>query len=313
MQERLVCTPLTKKTDHGEQNDPFCSPERVEDSYSEHKGPFRTSKGLHAFPYERALPLLVSFCPRRDRKTFVIPLFLSPPEQKDFRNQLINNSLLNKLLALWSDADGKGTILERIGEKGTWVGLCRERWPEKRSPGGVAPGASAPGASVPGVLVPGVLVPGPDEAMTAFCSTNIPGPTGPDKEEFAVKRPVPLPFSPAERNGLFLLRRSTAYWCIRQDQTNAVISIRASVSPLKPGRKAVEAFATGIDGAFDECEPEEIATEGCQSKGKRAHTDYGRRRQRKVCTAKDVTDYQILTRSAPPLFGRTTLHKRLIY
>jgi hypothetical protein len=38
---------------------------------------------------------------------------------------------------------------------------------------------------------------GPFEAMTALCSTNVPGPCGPDKEEFAVKRPVPLPFSTA--------------------------------------------------------------------------------------------------------------------
>ena len=217
------CSPKGSSDGHGEQIDLFCSPERVEDSYSEHKGPFRTPKGLHAFPYERALPLLVSFCPAWDRKTFVIPLFLSPPEQKDFRNQLINNSLLNKLLALWSDADGEGTILERIGGKGTWVGLCRERWPEKRSPGGVAPGASAPGASVPGVLVPGVLVPGvlgpgPDEAMRALCPTNVPGPCGPDKEEFAVKRPMPLPFSPAERNELFLPRRSTALLSVRPDR-----------------------------------------------------------------------------------------------
>ena len=43
----------------------------------------------------------------------------------------------------------------------------------------------------------GALAPGPDEAMTALCSTNVPGPRGPDKEEFAVKFPVPLPFSPA--------------------------------------------------------------------------------------------------------------------
>ena len=127
--------------------------------------------------------------------------------------------------------------------------------------------------------------------MTAFCPTNVPGPTGPDKEEFAVKRPVPLPFSPAERNELFLLRRSTAYWCIRQDQTNAVISIRVSVSPIEPRQKAVEAFATGLGGAFDGGEPEEIATEGCQNKGKRAHTDKCRRRQRDVYAAPDVADY----------------------
>ena len=37
----------------------------------------------------------------------------------------------------------------------------------------------------------------PFETMTAFCLTNVPGPCGPDKEEFAVKRPMPLPFSPA--------------------------------------------------------------------------------------------------------------------
>ena len=152
------CSPKGSSDGHGEQNDPFCSPERVEDSYSEHKGPFRTSKGLHAFPYEWALPLLVSFCPAWDRKTFVIPLFLSPPEQKDFRNQLINNSLLNNLLALWSDADGEGTILERIGGKGTgWAcagsggrrkgareALPREpRPPEPRSRGSWARGSWA--------------------------------------------------------------------------------------------------------------------------------------------------------------------------
>ena len=70
----------------------------------------------------------------------------------------------------------EGTIPERIGEKGTCVGLCRERWPWKK------------GRRVSC---------GPFKAMTALCSTNVPGPCGPDKEEFAVKRPVPLPFSPA--------------------------------------------------------------------------------------------------------------------
>ncbi len=224
-----------------------------------------------------------SFCPRRNRKTFVRLFFLSPLEQKDFRNQLINNSLLNKFFALCADADGEGTILERMGEKGTWAGQCRERWPEERSPGG--------GRCPRELRPPGGSGPGPDEAMTAFCPTNVPGPTGPDKEEFAVKRPVPLPFSPAERNELFLLRRSTAYWCIRQDQTNAVISIRVSVSPIEPGQKAVEAFATGLGGAFDGGEPEEIETEGCQNKGKRAHTDKCRRRQRNVYAAPDIADY----------------------
>ncbi len=37
----------------------------------------------------------------------------------------------------------------------------------------------------------------PPRAMTALCSTNVPGPCGPDKEEFAVKLPMPLPISPA--------------------------------------------------------------------------------------------------------------------
>ncbi len=71
----------------------------------------------------------------------------------------------------------------------------------KRDVGGPVQGAVAGGKGTgPG--------PRPCEAMTALCSTIVPGPCGPDKEEFAVKRPLPLPFSTAERNELFLLRQS---------------------------------------------------------------------------------------------------------
>ena len=69
-----------------------------------------------------------------------------------------------------------------------WVGLVQ---------GAVAVGKGPGGASTQGALALGAVAPGPDEAMTALCSTNVPGLRGPDKEEFAVKRPVPLPFSPA--------------------------------------------------------------------------------------------------------------------
>ena len=154
VQERLVCTPLTKKTDHGEQNDPFCSPERVEDSYSEHKGPFRTSKGLHAFPYERALPLLVSFCPAWDRKTFVIPLFLSPLEQKDFRNQLINNSLITSFLHYGQTQTEKEQFWSELAEKGqggpVQGAVAGEKEPGRRCPGSLGPRSLGPGGLGPG-------------------------------------------------------------------------------------------------------------------------------------------------------------------
>ena len=66
----------------------------------------------------------------------------------------------------------------------------------KRDVGGPVQGAVA-GGKEPWALAPGASAQGPGEAMTAFCLTNVPGPCGPDKEEFAVKRPMPLPFSPA--------------------------------------------------------------------------------------------------------------------
>ena len=58
---------------------------------------------------------------------------------------------------------------------------------------GAVAGGKGPGEA----LALGAVAPGPDEAMTALCSTNVPGPRGPDKEEFAVKLPMPLPISPA--------------------------------------------------------------------------------------------------------------------
>ena len=66
----------------------------------------------------------------------------------------------------------------------------------KRDVGGPVQGAVAV-RKEPWAEAPGANAQGPGEAMTAFCLTNVPGPCGPDKEEFAVKRPMPLPFSPA--------------------------------------------------------------------------------------------------------------------
>ena len=69
---------------------------------------------------------------------------------------------------------GKGRFRSELAKKGCgWA--CAGRGGRRKGAGGLGRG--------------------PDEAMTAPCSTNVPGPRGPDKEEFAVKLPVPLPFS----------------------------------------------------------------------------------------------------------------------
>ena len=66
--------------------------------------------------------------------------------------------------------------------------MLSERIGDKRDVCGLVQGAVAEGKGG-----------SPDKAMTALCLTNVPGLLGPDKEEFAVKLPMPLPFSPFER------------------------------------------------------------------------------------------------------------------
>jgi hypothetical protein len=114
--------------------------------------------------------------------------FLFPSEQKDIRRfplsvpagtgrilQSTDLQHINPHVFMGCAQTEKERFWSELAIKGMWAGLCRERWPKERALG--------PGR-------------GHDEAMTALCSTNVPGLSGPDKEEFAVKLPMPLPFSP---------------------------------------------------------------------------------------------------------------------